>query len=154
MKSRFLIIFILFFVNCDKRSSIERIAENYIKTVEKINKKEYSFNVFITEIKVEDITIYRLNAMSSALIKGEDLPYNFYKYKDHFIFLFNSEKIVDNQEKLESLGLFKKQDIFILEHYPEWILIKCNKTNRKFLFKEGWYRPLNQIQEIQNFKCY
>lgn len=153
MKNKFLIIFILFFVNCGKRTTIKRVARNYINTIEAIENKETNFNVFITEIEKEDQIIYRLNAMSSKLVKGEDLPYDFYKYRDHFVFLFNSEKVIDNEEQLEKLGLFKTSDIFILEHNPEWILIKCNKNKNSFLFKEGWYRPLNKIQEIQNFKC-
>lgn len=135
---------------------IDKVVIDYIEDLEKELGSNYGFNIFIEEIENESKMIYRINSANLNLTK-ENLPYDYYKIKMRYVFKFNIKKKTPSIviEDLKNNKLFKTpKGYFNLEHNPEWILIICKNNNHHFLYKEGGYRPLEQIREIQEFQCW
>jgi len=153
---RILILYLttLSLASCERPTRIENVAINYIKYLNNEIEHNGNYNIFITEIKNKDKTIYRLSA-SNNNIERDNLPFKYFKYKEKYIFIFNSSKYttIALENELEKEGLFEEHHLFfILDNYPEWILITCD--NEKYtLIKNSWYKPIEEINEINNFQC-
>jgi len=145
---------LLSLVSCSKSYNIDVISVKYIEYLNNNIESNDEYNVLVTEIETEDKTVYRMTASNNKLEK-DDLPYRYFKYKKHYVLIFNLNKNTSEviERNLEKVGLFKEdKTYFPLDNYPEWIFILCN--NEKYLlFKDSWYRPLDEIEEINNFKC-
>lgn len=147
-----LILFSL--VSCGKPNNIDRVAIKYIEYLNEDIERNGKYNILITEIENKEKTIYRLSASNNNL-ERENLPYKYFKNKEKYVFIFNSNKFASGvlEKKLEKEGLLEEHQLyFSLDNYPEWIFILCD--NRKHLLvKDSWYRPLEEIEEIKSFQC-
>src|SRR5699024_4914165 len=155
MKKAILILFFLIlFFSCEKPMLIDRVTIDYIKDIEKELRRNNGFNIFIEEIEKESKMIYRINSANLNLTK-DNLPYDYYKIKTRYVFKFNIKEKISSIviEDLENKRLFKDSNYYFnLEHNPEWIFILCD-NGKHLLVKDSWYRPLEEIEEIKNFKC-
>lgn len=113
---------------------------------------ETEFNVFVRQVPYSNMKVFRINSGTFNL-EPWDVPNTFYEYKNHYIFIFNLDSDPsENAEVLSRLGLFDKNKKFSEEDYDEWILIICD--NEKYtLIKDSWYRSLDSIQLLNEFKC-
>lgn len=153
MRAFIFIVSIHLLFSCNNVNMVDKVIIEYIISIEESNKR--NFNVFVLEIDEGEKSIIRINAGSLNLDRN-NIPYNYYKYNNHYVFKFNPNRKSDLKmiEELEELNLFIEREDRLEENNGEWILVLC-KNNKNKLFKAGkyWYRPLDEIEEINNFKC-
>lgn len=155
MRKIFIMSLIIFsLVTCGKPNNIDRVAIKYIEYLNEDIEHNGMYNILITEIENKEKTIYRLSGSNNNL-ERENLPYKYFKNKEKYVFIFNSNKFASGvlEKKLEKEGLLEEYQLyFSLDNYPEWIFILCD-NGKNLLFKDSWYRSLDEIEEINNFKC-
>lgn len=152
MKIGFLILIILSFSSCKKENIIESVSKEYVDYLS--TQVDSDFNVFIHEIASEDKRIFRITSGTFNLEKGQ-IPNDFFKYKEHYVFIFfnNQEVSPKNYISLKKKGLYiEKKSFFTEEDYDEWILTLCSHGKFK-VFKNTWYRPLDDLIEVKDWKC-
>lgn len=153
MRASIFFVLMFFLFSCSDINVVDKVIIEYILFVEENNKR--NFNVFVLEIDQGEKSIIRINAGNLNLDRNK-IPYNYYEYNNHYVFKFNPNKKVNLNmvKQLEELNLFTEREDRLEENNGEWILVLC-ENNKNKLFKDGkyWYKPLNELNEISNFKC-
>lgn len=151
MKIIIKVLCLLCVFGCNENKLIHQTSKDYVDFLSKDVKAD--FNVFVREVPSVNRRVFRINSGTYNLKPGE-IPNSFFEYKDHYVFIFYEDSTsLENVDKLRNKGLYEvKESFYTEEDYDEWILAICNE-NKYTLIKDSWYRPLDSLEALQNFRC-